>query len=444
MSNLSIIIIGAGKGTRMKSSVSKVLHKIGNLEMINHIIKTAQKLNPVEICFVGSEDNIEEIKSVIPTNIKTTVQKERIGTANAVKIGFDALSNKNTNILVMYGDVPLISFETYEKLIDLLDNSNASIVDLGFHTKDIQNKYGRLIINNDDLEQIIEYKDATQEIKEITLCNSGILSIKNGILDNLLSQVKNDNASKEYYLTDIIKIARNENKMCKYVVGNEEEVMGVNSKIELSIAENIFQNIKRKEFMEKGVTLVDPSSVYFSYDTEIENDVVIEPNVVFLNGVKVNSNVVIHSFSYLEGCIIESGVSIGPFARIRPDSLLKKDSKIGNFVEIKKSTIGENTKVNHLSYIGNTTIGDKTNIGAGSITCNYDGYKKFDTLIGDNCFIGSNTTMIAPLKIEDNSIIGAGSVITKDISKNTLSISRSEQKNLKDKAISYRKKRENS
>lgn len=442
MSNLSIIIIGAGKGTRMKANLSKLLHRVGNLEMINHVINTSKKLNAEEICVVCSEENIDEIKKNVSDNITTVIQKERLGTGHATKTGFDGLKNKdNNNILVMYGDVPLISLETYEKIVDLLNNSNASIIDLAFNTRDIKNKYGRLITKGDELEEIVEYKDASDAVRNITLCNSGIVAIKAGLLGDLLGKLNNNNASKEYYLTDIIGISRKENKICKYIVGTEDEVMGVNSQEELSIAEAIFQNNKRKEFMAKGVTLVDPSSVYFSYDTEIENNVLIEPNVVMLPGVKISQNVVVHSFSYLEDCLLEKGVSVGPFARIRPKTTLKKNSHIGNFVEIKKSTVGEGTKIGHLTYIGDSTIGNGTNIGAGCITCNYDGFSKFNTTIGNDCFIGSNTVMVAPVDLADGCLTAAGSIITENVENNCMAIARSRQTNLSGKAEEYRKKR---
>ena len=441
MSNLSVIIIGAGKGTRMKSDLSKLLHKIGNLEMINHVINMAKRLNADEICVVCSEENIGEISKNIGENIKTVIQYERKGTAHATQVGFDALKNKNNDILVMYGDTPLVKLETYEKIIELLQSSNASIVDLGFNTSDIKNKYGRLIAKGDELEEIVEYKDASDEIRKSTLCNSGVIAIKSGLLGGLLKQVNNNNASKEYYLTDIIGISRRENKICKFIIGTEDEVMGVNSQEELSVAERIFQNNKRKEFMASGVTLIDPTSVYFSYDTEIENNVIIEPNVVFLPGVKISKHVVIHSFSYLEQCTLEDGVSVGPFARIRPQTTLKKNAHIGNFVEIKKSTIGEGTKIGHLTYIGDTTIGSGTNIGAGCITCNYDGFSKFHTEIGNNCFIGSNTVMVSPVKLKDGCLTAAGSIIIEDVGENDIAIARADQKILKEKAISYRQKR---
>ena len=441
MSNLSVIIIGAGKGTRMKSDLSKLLHKVGNLEMVNHVINTAKLLDAEEIVVVCSEENIEEISKNVAPNIRTVIQYERKGTAHATQVGYEALNHKDNNILVMYGDTPLVKLDTYKEIINLLDIPNTSISDLAFHTANIKNKYGRLITKGDEVEEIVEYKDASNDIRNITLCNSGVLAIKSGLLGKLLGKVKNNNASKEYYLTDIVGISKAEGGICRYIIGTEEEVLGINSQEELSIAERIFQNNKRKDCMAKGITLIDPSSVYFSYDTEIENNVVIEPNVVFLPGVKVAKNVVIHSFSYLEDCTLEEVVTVGPFARIRPKTVLKKNSHIGNFVEIKKSTIGEGTKIGHLTYIGDTTIGNNTNIGAGCITCNYDGFSKFHTNIGNNCFIGSNTVMVSPVNLGDGCLTGAGSTITEDIGENDMAIARSKQTLLKEKAVEYRNKR---
>lgn len=441
MSNLSVIIIAAGKGTRMKSSVAKHLHRIGNLEMILHIIKTAEKLDAQEIVCVCSDENIEQIKKNISEKITTTIQKDRLGTAHATKVGLDAVKHKNNNILVMYGDVPLVKLETYQNMVEKLNDENIVQTGLIFKTKDIRNKYGRVITIGDKLVDNVEYKDANEKTRQSDLCNAAVLAIKGKILESFLNRIDNNNASKEYYLTDTVKLAKQDGLSSSYIIGDEDEVMGINSRFDLSIAERVFQEQKRKEFMEKGVTLVDPNSVFFSYDTEIENDVIIEPNVVFLTGVKIAKNVLIHSFSYLEDCIIEEGVSVGPFARIRPQTVLKSNCHIGNFVEIKKSTIGEETKIGHLTYIGDTTIGKKTNIGAGCITCNYDGFNKFPTKIGNNCFIGSNTVMVAPVELKDGCLTGAGSVITKKVDKNDIAIGRAEQTNLKGKAESYRKKR---
>ncbi len=435
--NLSVIILAAGMGTRMKSAISKPLHKVGNLEMINHVINMAEKLDSNDIIVVASRENEDHIKKSVKDNIKIVIQEDRNGTGGAVKVAVPYLNKNNNKVLIMYGDVPLITYDTYNNMI----NNENDLVVLGFHTKDISNKYGRLVLNNNKLEKIIEFKDASEEERKNTLCNAGILLIKQDLL-KLLDKINNNNASKEYYLTDIIELAKKDNKDISFSIADEDEVMGVNSRDQLAIAENIFQNRKRQEFMKNGVTLIDPESVYFSYDTEIENDVVIEPNVVFLTGVKINSNVEIKSFSYLEKCEIKSGAIIGPFARIRPDTIIENNAKIGNFCEIKKSIIGEGTKVNHLTYIGDTTIGKNTNIGAGTITCNYDGYKKSKTVIGDNCFIGSNTIMVAPVELGNDSLTGAGSVITKNVNSKAIAITRAEQRNIENAVDRYRSKRQ--
>lgn len=439
---VTTIILAAGKGTRMKSNISKPMHKIAGLEIISHIIKTVEKIDTKETIIVVSEENNEDITKCLSDKEKLVIQKERKGTGDATKTAIDIISNINNPVLITYGDMPLVESETYTKMIKRIYEENVSIVALGFYTKDTTNKYGRFKINADNnLESIIEFKDATEEERKNPLCNAGIYVIKNAeLLKNLLERIDNKNASGEYYLTDIIKIAYKQKLKCVYDIAMENEVMGVNSRNELAVAEKIFQDKKRQEFMLSGVTLQEPSTVYFSYDTIIENDVTIEPNVFFANGVKIKSGTVIKSFSYLEDCEINNNVTIGPFARIRPGTVLKNNCKVGNFCEIKKSTIGNGTKINHLSYIGDTEIGDNTNIGAGTITCNYNGYTKSKTKIGNNSFIGSNTIMIAPINIGNNTMTAAGSVITNDVIDGAIAISRSEQKNLDQGMIRYRKK----
>lgn len=439
---VTTIILAAGKGTRMKSNISKPMHKIAGLEIISHIIKTVEKIDTKETIIVVSEENNEDITKCLSDKEKLVIQKERKGTGDATKTAVDIISNINNPVLITYGDMPLVESETYTKMIKRIYEENVSIVALGFYTKDTTNKYGRFKINADNnLESIIEFKDATEEERKNPLCNAGIYVIKNAeLLKNLLERIDNKNASGEYYLTDIIKIAYEQKLKCVYDIAMENEVMGVNSRNELAVAEKIFQDKKRQEFMLSGVTLQEPSTVYFSYDTIIENDVTIEPNVFFANGVKIKSGTVIKSFSYLEDCEINNNVTIGPFARIRPGTVLKNNCKVGNFCEIKKSTIGNGTKINHLSYIGDTEIGDSTNIGAGTITCNYNGYTKSKTKIGNNSFIGSNTIIIAPINIGNNTMTAAGSVITNDVIDGAIAISRSEQKNLDQGMIRYRKK----
>ncbi len=431
MNNLSVIILGAGKGVRMKSKYSKLLHKIGNLEMIKHVINTALQLTARQVVAVVSEDNFQEIKGSVGDSIDLTIQHNRTGTGSATKLGFDCMANKSDNVLVMYGDVPLVNLNTYNKMIQIMDEKQSAIVILGFNVSDTSKKYGRFIIKNEEeLDKITEYKDATEAERNITLCNAGIVLIKSGLLSEFLSKLTNNNASGEYYLTDIVEIARKQNLTCNYIVVQENEVMGINSREELATAEAIFQNNKRREFLNNGVTLVDPNSVYFSYDTKIGSDVVIENNVVFMPGVEIKNDVTVKAFSYLEGCVLNDNVKVGPFARIRKNTSISENSCIGNFVEIKNSEIGSSTKINHLTYVGDARIGNNTNIGAGTITCNYDGVKKSKTVIGNSNFIGSNTIFIAPITTQDNCMTAAGSVITKNINEGELSISRVAQKNL--------------
>jgi bifunctional UDP-N-acetylglucosamine pyrophosphorylase/glucosamine-1-phosphate N-acetyltransferase len=441
----SVIILAAGKGTRMKSDISKLLHKIGNLEIINYVLRTSKQLNCEETVVVVSPDNRNEIEKNIDGDhdIKTVVQQERLGTGHATKVGLSEIKNKDNNILVIFGDTPMIKLDTYQKIIETINTTDNAAVILGFNATDINSGYGRLKISDrGELLKIIEYKDATEEEKKINLCNAGIMAIKGKYLGDFLEKINNNNNAGEYYLVDVVQIAGNNGLKCAYIGVEENEVMGINSREELAKAEKIFQNNRRKEFMANGVSLIDPSSVYFSYDTEIENDVVIEPNVVFMPGVKIKSGATVKAFSYLEGCVLGNGASVGPFARIRPDTILGENSKIGNFVEIKKSIIENGVKIGHLTYIGDAEIGENTNIGCGAITCNYDGYTKSKTKIGKNNFIGSNTIFVAPIETGDNCLTAAGSVITKDIKENDMAVSRSEQKNINDGMKRYRERRE--
>jgi len=444
--SLTVIILAAGKGTRMKSSWSKMINKVAGLEMVNHVVMAAEKLNANQIIAVCSPEMPEVEKAIYARNknVKIVYQHDRNGTGGAVKVAVQDLDDLGENVLVMYGDVPLIAVETYQSMVDSIndENNSSSVLVLGFHTGSIKNKYGRLIHGvGNILERITEYKDAVQAEREITLCNSGIVVIKGKILKELLNVIDNKNASNEYYLTDIVGIARKKGLLCTYVEGKEQEVMGVNSKYELCKAEAAFQNRKRKELMINGTTLMDPERVYFGYNTEIGKDVIIQPNVFFGSNVKIGNNVEIKSFSHIEDTVLEDDVTVGPFARLRSQTVLKKGSQVCNFVEVARSTIGEDTMANHLTCIVDAEIGKNVNIGAGTITCNYDGFNKFETKIGDNVLLGSNTITIAPVKIGDNAITAAGSVITQDVAENDLAISRSEQKNFQNKAIKYREKR---
>ncbi len=433
MSSLSIIILAAGKGTRMKSDLPKVMHKVAGREMLNMVIDEASKLNPQDISIVVSEDFKQYEKSIIESHqevkISFVIQKERKGTADAVKIGLKNLKKPAKKILILYGDTPLIEEKTLQAMLKKIDEDIALCV-LGFDCA-ADNAYGRLVVDiNGNLEKIIEYKDASTKERKITLCNSGVVAVREDWLGRLLQKVENNNAAGEFYLTDIVGIARKISLQCGFIQTDESEVLGVNSRMELARIESIKQNKLRKKHMEAGVTMLDCDSIYFSYDTKIAHDVVINPHVVFGKNVVVEKDVEIKSFCHIEGCEIASGAVVGPFARLRPQTKIGKNSRIGNFVEIKKSQIKEGAKINHLSYIGDSEIGRHANIGAGVITCNYDGYNKFKTEIGDEVFVGSNTALVAPIKVQARAVIGAGSVITKNVASGDMALARSKQVNL--------------
>ena len=322
-------------------------------------------------------------------------------------------------------------------MLQKIDDSSLCI--LGFDDED-ENAYGRLVINDSGhIEKIVEFKDASEIEKKIALCNSGVIAVDGDALPHLLSQIKNNNSAQEFYLTDIVAIANNFGLKCTFIKTNITEVLGVNSRVELANIEKIKQKQIRQKMMENGVTLISPKSIHFNFDTEIAQDVIIYPHVFFGPKVKIESDVEIKSFCHIEGAKIQKNAVIGPFARLRPDTEIQENVHIGNFVEIKKSQIAKNSKINHLSYIGDSEIGENTNIGAGTITCNYDGFNKFKTTIGDNVFIGSNSALVAPVAIKNGAIIGAGSVITKDVEADDLAVSRSNQTNIPKGAVKFRK-----
>jgi bifunctional UDP-N-acetylglucosamine pyrophosphorylase/glucosamine-1-phosphate N-acetyltransferase len=444
MRNISIIILSAGKGTRMKSSLPKVMHKVAGREMLNMVIDEAKKLNPQNISLVVSsemETFYEKIKNEHENQqIDFVVQNERKGTGHAVSCAIKTFNNNkklHKKVLILYGDTPLISHQTLEKMLQKIDDFSLCI--LGFDDEE-ENAYGRLVINDfGHLEKIVEFKDANEIEKKIALCNSGVIAVDGDALPHLLSQIKDNNSAQEFYLTDIVAIANNQGLKCTFIKTNINEVLGVNSRIELANIEKIKQKQIRQKMMENGVTLVSPKSVYFNFDTKIAQDVIIYPNVFFGSEVVVESGVEIKSFCHIEGAKIQKNAKIGPFARIRPQSEIAENVHIGNFVEIKKSQIAKNSKINHLSYIGDSEIGENTNIGAGTITCNYDGFNKFKTKIGDNVFIGSNSAIVAPIEIKNGAIIGAGSVITKNVESDDLAVARTSQTNLARGAIKFRK-----
>ncbi len=415
---LSVIILAAGQGTRMNSEIPKVFHKVGNNPMIFHVLDLSQKLKAKSTTVVISKklDNYKTLLLSKYNHIKFCYQNNQLGTAHAVLEAFNNNEIKQTNTtLVLYGDTPLIRSNTLNDALKDFKKKKLDLSVISMIVKDVNNSYGRLLIREGKLNKIIEKSEQTSEEKKIQLCNSGIMIIKTKYLFEKLKKIKNKNKKNEFYLTDLVEIFIKEN----YKVSNFNckfgESMGVNNKEDLAKLEKEFQEEMRKKFLKKGVTLIDPSSVFFSNDTKIGKDVVIYPNVYFGPGVKIGDNVTIKSFCHIELTKIGNSSIVGPFARLRDDSLLDNNSKVGNFVEVKKSKVGNNVKISHLSYIGDSVIDKNSNIGAGTITCNFDGVKKNKTFIGENCFIGSNTSLIAPIKIKKNSVIGAGTVVDKNV-----------------------------
>ena len=426
---LNIIILAAGKGTRMNSDIPKVLNELNNKTMLAHVLDESKLLKPKKI-FIIINKNMTFIKKIFPKE-KFIIQPQQLGTGHAVHTFLNKVKiERNDKFLVLYGDNPLVTISDLRLMYNKIRNSN--LVLLGF--KNNNNKsYGIIIRNKNKVREIIEFKEASQKQKKINICNSGIMALDYSSL-NLVKKIDNENRKKEYYLTDIVKLSKQSRLKINLVLAqNKKNAVGVNDQIELLEAEKIMQDRLRKKFIKQGVKFVDANTVYLSPDTKIGKNVKIEPFVVIGKKVKVGNNVVIKSFSHLEETNVKNKVEIGPYARLRPGSILEDNSKIGNFVEIKKSKIGKGSKVNHLSYIGDALLGNKVNIGAGTITCNYDGKNKFKTLIEDFAFVGSNSSLIAPVKIGKNSLVGAGSSISKNVNDNSLAITRAEQKNLRKK-----------
>ena len=401
LQNCAAIILAAGKGTRMKSKLAKVLNPIAGKAMIGHVIDAIAPLKPSLNVVVIADDMKDVAAAVAP--IYTAIQHGQLGTADAVKAARDVMADFTANstdstIFILYGDSPFITTATLEKMLTARADGFTTI-SLGFNTDD-PSGYGRLIMdNNGDLDAIIEHKECNAAQLKINLCNSGFMAIDGKYLFQMLDKITNDNAKGEFYLTDIVAIAKDQGLRAGVIIADEGELMGVDSKADLAKAEAKWQDKKRQDIMDNGVTMLAPDTVYFSHDTKISTDVLIEQNVVFGVGVTVDAGAVIRAFSHLEGAVVvKSNAIIGPYARLRPGAVIGNGAKIGNFVEVKNSTLGDGAKVNHLSYIGDAEIGAAANIGAGTITCNYDGFLKSKTIIGKGAFIGSNSALIAPIK----------------------------------------------
>jgi bifunctional UDP-N-acetylglucosamine pyrophosphorylase / glucosamine-1-phosphate N-acetyltransferase len=426
MSDLAVVVLAAGMGTRMKSALPKVLHKIAGRSLIGYVLHAAKALNPKHVVVVhgpGPEhDGVKAEASRIVPGVLLAEQKERKGTGHAVSMAETALSNFKGTVLVLFGDCPLVQPESLSRLLSMRSTSHSLAV-LGFEAAD-PTGYGRLIQCNSDVVAIREHKDTNTTERAITLCNSGIVAISAELLWPTLHKLSPANAQGELYFTDVVELVSKDGHRCALSSCDEAEVAGVNDRVQLAALETNLQARLRRQAMLSGATLLSPDTVYFSADTVIGKDVVIEPNVFFGPGVTVGDDVEILAFSHIEGATIGKDSRVGPFARLRPGADLGEKSHVGNYVEIKKAVIGKGAKVNHLTYIGDARIGAGSNIGAGTITCNYDGYEKHVTEIGDNVFVGSNTALVAPVKVGSGANIAAGSVITADVPEDALAMTR--------------------
>ena len=426
MSKIAAIVLAAGKGTRMKSALPKVMHRIAGRSMVGHVLANLAPLAAAPVVVVV-ESGMETVAREVAPH-PTAVQADQLGTGHAVGAAEAVLGAVTGTVLVLYGDSPFVSTATLQRLADRRAAADdPAVVVLGMRPGEASG-YGRLVTGSDgQLLKIVEHKDATAAERKIELCNSGVMAIDGAILWSLIRGIGNKNAKAEYYLTDIVEIAAGRGRRCAVVEAPAEELIGVNSRAELAAAEALFQQRRRLAAMEEGATLTDPASVFFSADTRIGRDVVIGPNVVFGPGVEIADAVEIRAFCHIEGARIRAGAVIGPFARLRPGTEIGEDAHIGNFVEAKNARLGRGAKANHLTYLGDVDVGARSNVGAGTITCNYDGFTKAKTVIGDGAFIGSNTALVAPVTVGPGAIVGAGSVITRDVPADALTVARGAQ-----------------
>jgi bifunctional UDP-N-acetylglucosamine pyrophosphorylase / glucosamine-1-phosphate N-acetyltransferase len=427
-SSALIIVLAAGKGTRMKSALPKVLHKVAGRSMLGHVLDLAARSNASKVAVVVGPDmaKVETEASAIFPGCETYLQRDQLGTADAVLAARSAIEKHSGDVIVLYADTPLIQAETIARIRSALDQG-ANVAVLGFRPVD-PSGYGRLLTDaSGALVAIREEKDASDAERKVNLCNSGVMAFRVPRLAELLDSIGNSNAKGEYYLTDAVEIARAQGLKATVVECAEDEVLGVNSRNQLAEAEAIWQARARQDFMASGVTMIAPDTVWLSFDTKIANDVTIEPNVFFGPGVTVESGAEIKANCHFEGAVIGANARIGPFARLRPGARLGTNVHVGNFVEVKNVEMGQGSKANHLAYLGDGSVGAKANVGAGTIFCNYDGFNKHRTEIGEGAFIGSNSSLVAPVKIGSGAYIGSGSVITKDVNPGALALERSAQ-----------------
>ncbi|WP_017998517.1 bifunctional UDP-N-acetylglucosamine diphosphorylase/glucosamine-1-phosphate N-acetyltransferase GlmU [Paracoccus sp. N5] len=421
---VALIVLAAGQGSRMQSDLPKVLHRLGGVPLVGHALAAGRSLAPETVVVVAGHGAalVQKAVAKLDPEAQIALQEEQLGTAHAVRQALPLLEGFEGRVLVLYGDTPFIAEET----LGMLATHPSDVIVLGFEAAD-PGRYGRLVTGPDGLERIVEYKDADEATRAIRLVNSGVLAADAATLREILPQIGNRNAAGEYYLTDLAGLARAAGLRVDVVTCDEAETLGINTRAELAAAEAAFQARARAQALEDGVTLSDPATVWFALDTCIGRDAVIGQNVVFGPGVTVESGAEILPFCHLEGCHVSAGATVGPFARLRPGAELGGDVHVGNFVEIKNSVLDEGVKVGHLTYLGDAHIGEATNIGAGTITCNYDGVGKHRTEIGAHAFIGSDTMLVAPVRVGARAMTGSGSVITEDVPDDALALGRAKQ-----------------
>jgi bifunctional UDP-N-acetylglucosamine pyrophosphorylase / glucosamine-1-phosphate N-acetyltransferase len=437
----AVVILAAGQGTRMRSDTHKVLHPIASQPLLLHLLDRVDALGADKRVLVVGKGREQVEKAIAGRDVAIAIQAEQKGTGHAVQQAAGALAGYDGPVLILYGDTPFVEAQTLRRMIDRLDGDGGPGVVVLASQPDDPLKYGRIVLGQGDrIAKMVEYKDATEDERAVRLCNSGMMAVRAADLFRWLGKVGNDNAAGEYYLPDIVNVAAAEGREAVVIEGDPYEAAGVNSRGELAHLELEWQRRRREQALDDGATLIDPESVWFAHDTKLGRDVTVEPHVVFGPGVEVADGATIHAFSHIEGAVIGAKASIGPFARIRPGTRLGDRTKVGNFVELKKAEVGDGAKVNHLSYVGDASVGALANIGAGTITCNYDGFGKYKTVIGAGAFIGSNTALVAPVTVGEGAVVGAGSVITKDVEADSLAVERSEQKGISGWAKRFRER----
>ena len=438
-SKFSVVILAAGQGTRMRSDTHKVLHPIAGKPMLLHLLDTVDAMGAERRVVVVGKGREQLEVALEGRGAATAVQTEQKGTAHAVQMAAEALDGFDGPVLVLYGDTPFVTEETLRRMLERLGRDDEPGVVVLASSPDDGKAYGRVILGDaDHISKMVEYKDANEAERAVKLCNSGMMAVGSADLFGWLGQVGNENAAGEYYLPDIVMVAKAHGRQPVVIEGEPFETAGVNSRAELAHLELDWQRRRREEALDQGATLIDPESVWFAADTELGRDCTIEPHVVFGRGVRIADGATIRAFSHIEGATIATGCEVGPFARLRPGAVLGEGAKVGNFVEMKKARLGKGAKANHLSYIGDAEVGEKANIGAGTITCNYDGFGKYPTQIGAGAFIGSNSALVAPVSIGEGAIVGAGSVVTKNVAADELVIARGEQKGFSGWAARFR------